>query len=55
MIKSNDFTLEICFYNVMRTLKEIINNKNAYFYDGFFPSAKEMGQLINFKYANKHI
>ena len=34
--------------------KEIINNKNACFYDGVFPSAKEMGELINYKYANKY-
>jgi tRNA threonylcarbamoyladenosine biosynthesis protein TsaB len=34
--------------------KKIINNKNAYFYDGVFPSAKEMSELINYKYANKY-
>ena len=34
--------------------KEIINNPNAYFIDGVFPSAKDMGMLGFEKFVNKY-
>ena len=33
--------------------KEIINNKNAYFLEDIYPSAKHLGKLANTKFIKK--